>query len=234
MLLLAGVALLVFALVLHERGSGPAAAQPGTRVTGTTLDEPSADGSTRPTGGSSSPSPGASSSPRASGAGSPASITGRPLSVAVLRDGDVLLAADLDPQQAVDGILTARPGRAGWYAAAGWPKPGALSTNRSIIVGHVRWGGAPDVFARLSDVRTGDTVRVRYSGGGEARFRVTRGPVAVGKTVVTGEADGEYRWVWRSDDPQQVLSLFTCDLDSGLRADGHLKGNWIVQAVRVS
>lgn len=158
---------------------------------------------------------------------------GDPRSVTVVRGRTVLLRAELDRQPAADGVLTSAPGRAGWYSAPGWPRPGQLSTNRSIIVGHVRWEGRADTFAALPEVRVGDVVVVAYAEE-ELRFVVDRAPVAVDKTIVTGQADSTYRWVWRSTQPERTISLFTCDLDSGERADGHLKGNWVLQARRVA
>ncbi len=71
-----------------------------------------------------------------------------------------------------DGTLEVPPAGfpAGWFTGA--PTPGELGP--AVIAGHVDWGGAPGVFARLPDLRPGDEIRVVREDGGTARFRVLR------------------------------------------------------------
>ncbi len=58
---------------------------------------------------------------------------------------------------------------AGWYI--GSPTPGELGP--SILAGHVDWGGAPGVFADLTEVKPGDAVIVTREDGTTASFAVT-------------------------------------------------------------
>jgi hypothetical protein len=59
---------------------------------------------------------------------------------------------------------------AGWYADG--PAPGAPGP--AVLTGHVNGGGAPAVFARLDEVRSGDPVLVDRGDGTTLRFVVTR------------------------------------------------------------
>ncbi|MBW3658031.1 MAG: class F sortase [Actinobacteria bacterium] len=59
---------------------------------------------------------------------------------------------------------------AGWYTGA--PTPGQLGP--AILAGHVDYGGAAGVFARLHELRPGDAVEVTRADGVPAVFRVTR------------------------------------------------------------
>lgn len=59
---------------------------------------------------------------------------------------------------------------AGWFARG--PAPGAHGP--AVLTGHVDGGGAPAVFARLGELRPGDTVLVDRADGTTASFVVTR------------------------------------------------------------
>lgn len=58
--------------------------------------------------------------------------------------------------------------RAGWFT--GGPSPG--TPGPAVIAGHVDSRSGPAVFFRLRELKAGDTVTVRLSGGGQARFVV--------------------------------------------------------------
>ena len=77
----------------------------------------------------------------------------------------------MDLGLAPDGTLETPPGAfpAGWFTGA--PTPGEIGP--AIIVGHVRFV-TPGVFARLTDLRSGDEINVLRKDGSTARFRVTR------------------------------------------------------------
>lgn len=162
-----------------------------------------------------------------------APLRGEPTSIVIHRAGAEVGRADIDATTAPDGVLTSTPGRAAWYASPGWPKPGTSSTNRAIVVAHVRWDGKPDVFGRLAELRRGDRVSIGYSSGDDASFEVSRDPVAVSKVAVIADGSSTYRWVWRGTTASRTLSLISCDLESGEGSDGHLLGNVVVQAERV-
>ena len=70
-----------------------------------------------------------------------------------------------------DGTLEVPPGAfpAGWFRGA--PTPGELGP--AIIVGHVRFE-TPGVFARLTELRPDDEIKVARKDGSTAAFRVTR------------------------------------------------------------
>lgn len=71
-----------------------------------------------------------------------------------------------------DGRMEVPPGAfpAGWYTGA--PTPGELGP--AVLAGHVDYGGAAGVFARLHDLRPGDSIEVAREDGDAVIFRVTR------------------------------------------------------------
>jgi hypothetical protein len=129
-----------------------------------------------------------------------------------------LRPAYLDKQD----YLIPAPGAAGWYAEAGWPKPGYPGT--SILVGHISWSHQPDVFWNLPRVRIGDTVVVTYTSGQKVRFTVTRSSPER-KTSVPHDTS-----IWDAGNPRPLLRLITCD-PSTTFVNHHYLGNWVVWAV---
>lgn len=153
--------------------------------------------------------------------------TSAPKRIDLIRGGKQILSARIEPVDAPGGVLNPPAAVVGWYAAPGWPVPGTQSRQHSILAGHVTWKGRPDVFARLGEARIGDLVLVTDSAGTVRRFVVVRGPVAIPKQQIAAAANA---WVWSSDRWSNTLSLITCDPGSGVRTDGHLTGNIVVQA----
>jgi hypothetical protein len=121
-----------------------------------------------------------------------------------------------------EDFLVPAPGSAGWYAEAGWPKPGYPGT--SILVGHISWSHQPDVFWNLPRVRFGDSVTVTYTSGQKVRFTVTRSSPER-KTSVPHDTS-----IWDADNPRPLLRLITCD-PSTTFVNHHYLGNWVVWAV---
>jgi hypothetical protein len=109
---------------------------------------------------------------------------------------------------------------AGWYV--GGPRPG--EPGPAVIAGHVDSRRGPAVFYRLAELRKGDVVVVRYSGGPSVRFRVERierHPKAAFPTSrVYGRTAGA------------KLRLITCG-GTFDRASGHYRDNVIVFASAV-
>ena len=58
----------------------------------------------------------------------------------------------------------------GWYTKA--PTPGALGP--AIVAGHVDYKNRPGTFARLADLKPGDTVNIDRADGSMAMFTVTK------------------------------------------------------------
>lgn len=148
---------------------------------------------------------------------------GDPVSVRVVsRSGTSLVDASLEPAH-LDAaqVLAPDPGSAGWYAEAGWPRPGFPGS--SVLVGHVSWNGTPDVFWELPRARPGDHVVVRYSSGDRVRFTVTR------SAGLSKEAVPHDRSIWQADAREPELRLITCDPATPV-VGGHFEGNWVVWA----
>lgn len=120
------------------------------------------------------------------------------------------------------GVLAPAQHTAGWYAESGWAKPGHRGA--SILTGHQNYGGAPDVFANLIEVRAGNRIIVQYSSGDQVSFVAQRSS-AMDKKQVPKD-----RTIWNHDSPSPVLRLITCDPATPIR-DGHTTGNWVVWAV---
>jgi hypothetical protein len=154
------------------------------------------------------------------GASTPA---GDPVRVRVVsRSGAELVDATLDLAHLDTAqVLAPDPGSAGWYAEAGWPRPGFPGS--SVLVGHVSWNGTPDVFWELPRVRPGDHVVVGYSSGDRVRFTVTR---SAGESKQAVPRD---RSIWQADATEPELRLITCDPATPV-VGGHFEGNWVVWA----
>ncbi|MEV6369229.1 class F sortase [Micromonospora musae] len=101
-------------------------------------------------------------------AGCPATPRGEPSRVRVSRIGvdSPLTALGLDPAGAL--VPPTDFDLAGWYA--GGPAPG--DPGPAVLAGHLDSRHGPAVFARLGELRPGDTVEVRR-GGQWLSFRVT-------------------------------------------------------------
>ncbi|GIF41820.1 class F sortase [Actinoplanes xinjiangensis] len=123
---------------------------------------------TSPAGSGSAPSaPGASGTGLTTG---PLMSTSSPtrISIPALR----VTAAVIGLGQRADGTMQV-PGDArsvGWYTRA--PAPGALGP--AILAGHVDYQDQPGTFARLADLKPGDTVNVGRADGSMAMFAVTK------------------------------------------------------------
>ena len=129
-----------------------------------------------------------------------------------------LVSARLDD----DGILAPSPGVVGWYAEAGWPKPGFPGT--AILAGHINTRkNGPDTFARLPQVRPGATVTVRYSSGDKVNFVVTRSKAVPKRQTPKDDT------IWDANNPRPLLRLITCDPTTPVKG-GHYVGNWVVWA----
>ncbi|MDE9364941.1 class F sortase [Luteipulveratus sp. YIM 133132] len=148
--------------------------------------------------------------------------SGRPTEVRVLSSsGRTLLRHAIGPVYLnARGELNPAGGQAGWYAQAGYVRPGHPGT--SVLVGHITDAGRPDTFYNLPDARAGDRVLIRYSSGQEVAFRVTR---SAGEDKRAAQYDGS---IWgKTSGPS--LRLITCDLSTPVRG-GHRTGNWVVWA----
>jgi sortase (surface protein transpeptidase) len=109
---------------------------------------------------------------------------------------------------------------AGWYA--GGPRPGELGP--AVIAGHVDSKRGPAVFYRLGELREGDGVVVRYSGGLEVHFRVERTERHPKAAFPTSRVYGRTAGA--------KLRLITCG-GTFDRASGHYRDNIIVFASAV-
>jgi sortase (surface protein transpeptidase) len=106
---------------------------------------------------------------------------------------------------------------AGWYT--GGPRPGELGP--AVIAGHIDSKRGPAVFYRLRELRPGDGVVVKYSGGLQVRFRVERTERHPKGTFPTRRVYGRTAGA--------KLRLITCGGEFD-RASGHYRDNVIVFA----
>lgn len=120
------------------------------------------------------------------------------------------------------GEISPPPKVTQWYDATVSPgKPGI-----SVIAGHVTYNDVPDVFAKLEDVKVGDTVTVGYADGTSKKFVATR------EKSVDKEALRTDQTVWGSSSTP-VLALITCDGKSKVVGQHHVN-NFVVWAKPVS
>lgn len=149
---------------------------------------------------------------------------GEPTRVVVTSSaGEVLVDATVAPTTLkADGALEPPFGVVGWYAGAGWPRPGWAGA--SILAGHINSQSlGPDTFARLTEVRPGDVAEVTYDSGATVAFTVTRSE-AMPKSQVPQDDS-----IWDVQNPKPLLRLITCDPGTPLNG-GHYVGNWVVWA----
>jgi len=154
-----------------------------------------------------------------------------------IRQGDTQLASAKVELEQLDAANELNPsqGTVAWYGPPDWSTiPGNLSGHPGIFAAHVTYGGRPDVFYELAEVRAGDIVTVTYDNGAQATFAVDAEPVSVGKNDVIDLSDTDYAWVWQLDEPGRKISIFTCDPSQGRDLSGHALNNWVVQATRIS
>lgn len=132
-----------------------------------------------------------------------------------------LIPLGLAPNRTVEVPPVENPGQAGVYSRG--PVPGDVGP--AVILGHVNGGGRPGVFARLSTVRTGDTIQVRRPDGRTVTFLVYRVRTVQKSEFPTAEV--------YSDTPGSELRLVTCGgtLDREARS---YRSNVIVFASLVS
>jgi hypothetical protein len=97
-----------------------------------------------------------------------ASAAAPPDRINIARIGLSAPVSPLDPGRGLAG--PADPTLAGWFSRG--PAPGDVGP--AVIIGHLDSDHGPAVFWRLSQVRSGDEVRVSRSDGSVARFLVTR------------------------------------------------------------
>lgn len=188
-----------------------------------------------PTLSTSEPAPSSNDAPSSNQKPEFAQPNGTPTRVEVTSASGKILARA--PIKAIlldkDGALAPPSGLVGWYNEPGWPKPGESSPQRAVLAGHDAFSGKPDTFYDLPKVRAGDEVRVAFDSGDIAVFRVIKDahPVPKDKTVDTTS----YPWVWfsPSEEPEQVISLITCDL-TAKHVGGRSVNNVVVQATRVA
>jgi sortase (surface protein transpeptidase) len=105
----------------------------------------------------------------------------------------------------------------GWYTKA--PTPGALGP--AILAGHVDYQNQPGTFARLADLKPGDTVNVGRADGSMAMFAVTKVERHPKNKFPTDAVYGAI--------DHAGLRLITCGGDFD-RTAGHYEDNIVVYA----
>lgn len=154
---------------------------------------------------------------------------GKPTQIVIRRGTEVLVSSYLvSGGEDAHGVWETDRGMAEWLSDAGRPAPGALHRSlRSVVTGHVRYGGKPDVFWRLREVRSGDLVFVSYPRD-TAVFRIVESPRGFSKSEMVRQDA-----YWDVTRPGRELTLITCDQTSVKRPDGHLSDNLAVRATRI-
>jgi sortase (surface protein transpeptidase) len=106
----------------------------------------------------------------------------------------------------------------------GWFAPGAVpgGSGSAVLAAHVDHGGRPGVFARLADLRRGDTVTVDMDDGSALRFSVRSSVRYERDALPTAELFGQHG--------APVLTLVTCG-GAFDHARGHYTHNTVVRAV---
>lgn len=149
----------------------------------------------------------------ASGAGTAAAATTRPPFVAVITSAGTaptairiprigasssLSTVGLDSRGVIEVPPVSEPMQAAWYRWS--PVPGAAGP--AVIVGHINGGGHPGIFARLSEVHTGDTIEVDRTDRKRLTYTVTRTELADKAAFPTDAVYG--------DTPGSTLRLLSC------------------------
>lgn len=225
--LVAATALLVWGLAVRSDSSAGdgvrAVGTPTPSATATPSPSPPAPPVPRPT-----PKPTPTRAPAAPPTFGPSTVkpAGKPERVVVVStSGRTLVDARLVPSRLDDkGVLAPPFGVAGWYAEAGWAKPGWPGA--SILAGHINRRSpkvVPDTFGRLTEVRSGDRITVVYTSGESVTFTATKSRALSKKAVPRDDS------IWDASNPEPLLRLITCDPETPVKG-GHYQGNWVVWA----
>lgn len=113
--------------------------------------------------------------------------------------------------------VPADPMRAGWYAQG--PAPG--DKGPAVIAGHVDSFRGPGVFARIDELRKGDTIKVRRADGSLVTYAVTL-------VRTFAKRDFPTELVYRGDG-KESLRLITCGGDFDRRSKSY-RSNVVVFA----
>lgn len=232
----AASALLVWSLAFRSDSSESSAGRSAARSTSPSLTPTPTPSTTPTTTPTTSPTPSATStspappSPKTDVAPEFGPSTPKPRGdptrvVVVNTSGRTLVDAKLVPSHLDDkGVLAPPFGVAGWYAEAGWAKPGWPGA--SILAGHINRRTPKvelDTFGHLTKVRPGDRINVTYSSGQSVTFTATKSKAPSKKAVPQDDS------IWDASNPKPLLRLITCDPTTPVQG-GHYKGNWVFWA----
>jgi len=109
-----------------------------------------------------------------------------------------LVPLGLNADRTVQVPPVSEPMQAGWYRLG--PTPG--SRGPAVILGHVNAGGHNGIFARLTQLKPGDQVRVGRADGATAVFTITKLEQVPKSAFPTRAVYG--------DTPDAQLRLITC------------------------
>ena len=121
-----------------------------------------------------------------------------------------------------EGTINPDRGQLIWFTGYDRVEPGEVGT--AVLSGHVSYEGAPDVFADLHRVASGDEVLMRRGDGTVESYVVTEVDI-VDKAALQRDVR-----VWGDQRETRRLVLVTCDDELGFREDGHRAANLVVIA----
>ena len=127
-----------------------------------------------------------------------------------------------------NGNFVSDCGKTAWYAETGWPKPGALSRQMSLLTGHAWCRDEVYGIDRLQQSHKGAVLAIRYSSGDIVVAKAIEDAKQVKKNQLN-KLD-EYLY---NQDLARTIRLSTCDRDGGFRSDGRTSYNVAQRFVRV-
>jgi hypothetical protein len=155
--------------------------------------------------------------------------TGSPRQVTLYQGKTVLFTMDLRAGvRQSNGNFVSDCGKTAWYAEAGWPKPGALSNQLSLVTGHAWCRDEVYGIDRLQQSHKGALLAIKYSSGDIVVAKAIEDAKQVQKNQLN-KLD-EYLYNRMS---ARTIRLSTCDRDGGFRSDGRTSYNVAPRFVRV-
>lgn len=154
---------------------------------------------------------------------------GNPTRLTITQRGKELLTMNLQVgHRAANGDFESDCGMAAWYNEQGWPKPGGLSLQRSLITGHMRCGNEYYEIDQLRYSLKGAILTVEYTSGDVVVAKAIDNATEIDKKVLP--TLDEYKY---NDKAARTITVTTCDSTAALRRDGHSTKNVAQRFVRV-
>lgn len=149
---------------------------------------------------------------------------GQPTSMIIVQEGLEDITMDFAPRvKDSNGAFDSVPGKVAWWDELSWPTPGSVSTQKSLITGHMRNGSTHYSIERLIQLKAGATLKVTFDSGDVIEAKAIGDAVFVKKNLTNSKDEYLY-----NAPPAQIIRVTTCDPTNGLDSAGHTLENSMI------